>query len=127
MSAHIGNRTGPVSWWLSATTCTADTQPLNIITALRPAAPSAAGAPTTGAYMDFNRLGQPIAVLGAGGLERKDQDNRKRNSRSISRPSWRGTYTVGLFSEHGMGVWIPICASAAAIRCIWGQPQYRRL
>ena len=99
VSAILGNRTGPVSWWLSANHLHADTQPLNIITALRPAAPSAAGAPTTGAFMDFNRLGQPIAVLGAGGLEHKNQDNLKAKLALDFTPEWRGTYTVGFFQN----------------------------
>jgi len=99
VSGIVGNRTGIMSWWLSANHLHTDTQPLNIITALRPAAPSAAGTPTTGAYMDFNRLGQPIAVLGAGGLERKNQDNLKAKFALDFTPEWRGAYIVGFFQN----------------------------
>jgi len=98
-SALVGNRTGALAWWLSADHLHSQTQPLNIITALRPAAPSAAGAPTTGAFMDFNRLGQPIAVFGAGGIERKDQDNAKAKVVFDFAPGWRGTYTLGYFQN----------------------------
>jgi len=99
VSGIVGNRTGIMSWWLSANHLHTDTQPLNIITALQPAAPSVAGAPTTGAYMDFNRLGQPIAVLGAGGLERKNQDNLKAKFALDFTPEWRGAYIVGFFQN----------------------------
>ncbi|HEV7820158.1 MAG TPA: TonB-dependent receptor, partial [Burkholderiales bacterium] len=88
-----------MSWWLSASHLHTESQPLNIITALQPAAPSGAGAPAAGAYMDFNRLGQPIAVLGAGGLERKNQDNLKAKFALDFTPEWRGTYTVGFFQN----------------------------
>ncbi len=99
ISGIVGNRTGIMSWWLSANHLHSETQPLNIIMALRPATPSAAGAPTTGAFMDFNRLGQPIAVLGAGGLERKNQDNLKAKFALDFTPEWRGAYTVGFFQN----------------------------
>ena len=99
VSAILGNRTGDLSWWLSANHLHSETQPVNIITALRPAAPSALGAPTTGAYMDFNRLGQPIAVIGAGGLERKNQDTVKAKVAYDFTPEWRATYSIGYFGN----------------------------
>ncbi|MGH6910706.1 MAG: TonB-dependent receptor plug domain-containing protein, partial [Phenylobacterium sp.] len=73
----IGNRIGPVSFWLAATHTESDSQPLSYVTATRPANLSALGAPVAGAIADFNRLGAPIAVLGAGGLEHQEQDNLK--------------------------------------------------
>ena len=98
-SAILGNRTGDLSWWLSANHLNSQTQPLNIITALRPAAPSAAGTPTNGAIMDLNRLGQPIAVIGSGGLERKDQDTFKAKVAYDFTPEWRAAYAIGYFQN----------------------------
>ena len=98
-SGILGNRTGKVSWWLSANHLDSQTQPVNIITAARPANPSGAGVPTTGAILDFNRLGQPIAIIGSGGLERKLQDTFKAKVAFDFTPEWRGTYTLGYFQS----------------------------
>ena len=95
VSAILGNRTGDWSWWLSANHLHSQTQPLTIITALRPAAPSAAGTPVSGAFMDMNRLGQPIAVIGSGGLEHKNQDTLKGKLAYDFTPEWRAAYTIG--------------------------------
>jgi len=59
-SGAIGNRLGPVSFWLFGTHTESDSQPLAYVTATRPASPSASGAPLTGAFADFNRAGAPI-------------------------------------------------------------------
>jgi iron complex outermembrane receptor protein len=99
VSAIFGNRSGNLSWWLSANHLDAHSQPVNIITALRPAAPSAAGTPVTGAFVDTNRLGQPIAVIGSGGLETKTQDTFKAKLAFDFTPQWRGTYTLGVFQN----------------------------
>ncbi|HEV8519746.1 MAG TPA: TonB-dependent receptor [Burkholderiales bacterium] len=98
-SVILGNRTGDLSWWLSANHLHSQTQPITIITALRPAAPSAAGTPTTGAFMDVNKLGQPIAVIGSGGLETKNQDTFKAKVAYDFTPEWRGAYTLGFFQN----------------------------
>jgi iron complex outermembrane receptor protein len=71
----IGDRRGPFAWRFAAQTVASDSQPLSIVTALRPGAQSGAGVPVTGALESANRSGVPIAVLGAGGLERQLQDN----------------------------------------------------
>lgn len=97
LSATLGSRAGPWSWWLSANRLEAHTQPVAIITALRPAAPSGAGTPVTGAWMDSNRLGQPIAVIGAGGLESKTQDNLKARVALDLTRDWRLAYSIGYF------------------------------
>jgi iron complex outermembrane receptor protein len=99
VSAILGNRTGNWSWWLSANHLHSQTQPLTIVTALRPTAPSAAGTPVSGAFMDLNRLGQPIAVLGAGGLETKNQDTLKAKIAYDFSPEWRATYALGYFQN----------------------------
>ena len=98
-SVILGSRTGDLSWWLSANHLNSESQPLNIITALRPAAPSAAGTPTGGAFMDFNRLGQPIAVIGSGGIESKEQDTFKVKLAYDFTPEWRAAYTIGQFQN----------------------------
>lgn len=98
-SVILGNRTGDLSWWLSANHLHSQTQPITIITALRPAAPSAAGTPITGAFMDVNKLGQPIAVIGSGGLETKNQDTFKAKVAYDFTPEWRGAYTLGFFQN----------------------------
>src|SRR5262249_5372899 len=73
--ATIGNRFGPFAFWLAAQQTTSDSQPLTIVTATRPASPSGAGTPLTGAFDTLNRTGQPIVVLGASGFEHQVQDN----------------------------------------------------
>jgi iron complex outermembrane receptor protein len=77
VSATVGDRVGRLSWWLGGEWTDSDSQPLAFVTATRPAAPSAAGTPLTGAFATRNRLGSPIVVLGAGGFESQTQDNLK--------------------------------------------------
>jgi iron complex outermembrane receptor protein len=98
-SAILGNRTGNFSWWVSGNHLKSRTQPVNIITALRPAAPSAAGVPVTGAFVDTNRLGQPIAVLGSGGIENKDQNTLKAKVAYDFTPELRAAYSIGYFEN----------------------------
>src|SRR5258706_2669727 len=98
-SVILGNRTGDLSWGLSANHLHSQTQPITIITALPPAAPNAAGTPVTGAFMDLNRLGQPIAVIGLGGLETKNQDTFKAKIAYDFTPEWRATYALGFFQN----------------------------
>jgi iron complex outermembrane receptor protein len=76
-SLVLGNRFGPVSFWLSGSYTQSDSQPLSYVTATRPATVSAAGAATSGATATFNRTGAPIVVLGAGGFENQEQTNLK--------------------------------------------------
>jgi iron complex outermembrane receptor protein len=99
-SAILGNRTGDMSWWLSANHLDAQTQPVAIITALRPAAPSGAGTPTTGGILDIDRIGRPIAVIGSGGIERKQQDTFKAKLAYDLTSEWRAAYTIGYFQNN---------------------------
>ena len=98
-SAIIGSRSGDLSWWLSGNHLDAHSQPITIITATRPAAPSGVGTPVTGAIMDTNRLGQPIAIIGSGGLETKSQDTFKAKLAYDFTPQWRVAYTIGFFQN----------------------------
>jgi iron complex outermembrane receptor protein len=98
-SGIIGDRIGPFSFWLSATHTDSDSQPLAYITATRPASPSSAGTPLTGAFADFNRTGAPIAVLGAGGLEKQKQDNAKFKVQWDITPRDTLAWTIGRFAN----------------------------
>ena len=102
-SALLGNRNGDLSWWLSVNHLDSRSQPLAYVTALRPAAPSGAGTPVSGGFADVDRLGRPIAVLGAGGIERHLQDNFKLKVAYDVTPTLRAAYTVGLFENDTRG------------------------
>ena len=95
----IGDRIGPFSFWLAATHTDSQSQPLAYITATRPATASTAGAVTTGAFNDVNRLGAPIVVLGAGGFEDQKQDNLKFKAAWDITPETQLAYTFGRFGN----------------------------
>ncbi|HTP61850.1 MAG TPA: TonB-dependent receptor [Burkholderiales bacterium] len=99
LNALLGARQDGLSWRLTASHLDAHSQPLAITTALKPAAPSAAGTPVTGAYMDSNRLGQAIAVIGSGGIESKHTDNFKVKLAYDFTPEWQASYTLGVFQN----------------------------
>jgi|CXWL01.1.fsa_nt_gi iron complex outermembrane receptor protein len=99
MSAAIGDRFGSFSFWLGAQRTESESQPLAYATATRPAAPSAAGAPLTGAFADRNRTGAPIVVLGASGLEHQVQDNVKLRARWNIDSDTHLTYSIGRFGN----------------------------
>lgn len=75
LAGTVGDRTGPLSWFLSANHVDSRAQPLAYLTAARPSSASGGGLPVTGAFDALNRSGQPIFVLGAGALEHQRQDN----------------------------------------------------
>lgn len=97
--AMLGSRHNDLSWRITANHLDAHSQPLTIATLLQPAAPSGAGTPVTGAYADRNRLGQPIAVVGSGGLEAKQVDTFGLKLAYDFTPEWRLTYGAGLFQN----------------------------
>jgi len=99
-AASLGDRRGPFAFRLSLNHLESRGQPLNYVTALRPAgAPSAAGLAVTGAFADRNRAGQPIFVLGAGGLERQRQDNAKLKLAWDVTPAFKVGYLAGYFGN----------------------------
>jgi iron complex outermembrane receptor protein len=98
-SALLGNRNGKLSWWLSVNHLDSHSQPLAYVTALRPAAPSGAGTPVSGAFADVNRTGAPIQVIGAGGIEHQLQDNFKFKVAYDITPTMQAAYSVGLFQN----------------------------
>ena len=97
--AMLGGRYNDFSWRLTANHLDTRSQPLNIISVLQPVAPSAVGTPVTGAFMDRNRLGQAIAVIGSGGLETKQLDTFKVRLAYDFTPQWQLAYTIGLFQN----------------------------
>jgi len=99
IGAMLGGREGALSWRLTASHLDTHSQPLTIVTLVRPASPSGAGTPVTGAVLDANRLGQPIAVIGSGGLEDKQLDNFKVKLAYDLTPAWQASYTIGLFQN----------------------------
>ena len=99
IAAVLGDRIGPWRFWLSEDHSDTRGQPLTYATALVPAAASAAGTPVTGAYSEANRLGQPIVVLGALGLEHQVQDNAKAKLAYDLPGGASLTYTFGYFGQ----------------------------
>ncbi len=99
VGAMLGGRHNDFSWRLSANHLDTRSQPLNIISVLQPAAPGAAGTPVTGAFMDRNRLGQTIAVIGSGGIETKQLDTFKLRLAYDFTPQWQLAYTIGLLQN----------------------------
>lgn len=97
LAATLGDRTGRLSWFASANHVDSRGQPLAYVTAARPAAAGATGAPPAGAIPDRNRLGADIFVLGAGGLEAQRQDNLKLKLALDVGASTRIVYRDGLF------------------------------
>jgi len=100
--AALGDRRGDFSWRLSYEHTDTEAQPLAYVTATRPANPSASGEPVSGAFADVNRTGQPIAVLGAGGLEHQLIDNGKLRLAWEPSAAFHATYMAGFFgnSDH---------------------------
>ncbi|MES1980859.1 MAG: TonB-dependent receptor [Pseudomonadota bacterium] len=96
-AATLGNRSGAFSWLLSANHLDTYTQPVTIAALNRPASPDGGGTPVTGAYMDLNKLGAPVAVVGAGGMEHKLEDTFRIKLAYDFTPTWTGSYTLGMF------------------------------
>jgi len=97
--AALGDRHGDVTWRLSWSHLDTEGQPLAYVTAPRPASPSAVGTPATGAFLDVNRTGAPIAVLGAGGIERQRVDNAKLKLGYEPSMAFNASYLAGYFSN----------------------------
>ena len=96
LSATLGNRSGDLSYWFSANHLESQSNPISIVTVT----PSAgAGTAVSGGYVDRNKLGAPILVVGAGGLESKTQDNFKVKLAYDFTPTLRATYAFGYFQN----------------------------
>ncbi|HET7576729.1 MAG TPA: TonB-dependent receptor [Sphingomicrobium sp.] len=97
LSGTLGDRTGPLSWFVSANHVDSKSQPLAYVTVARPSSSSAMGQPVTGAFDGLNRTGQPISIIGAGGFEHQRQDNMELKLGLDIAPSLRLTWRTGLF------------------------------
>jgi iron complex outermembrane receptor protein len=98
-AAGIGDRRGAFAWRLSGNHLESRGQPLGYATATRPAAPSATGAVTTGAFNNLNRAGAPVVVLGATGLEHQVQDNAKLKLEWAASPALAANLLLGYFNN----------------------------
>ncbi|MFT3725597.1 MAG: TonB-dependent receptor [Hyphomonadaceae bacterium] len=97
-SAAIGNRFGPLSFWLSATHTDSSSHPLGYATVARSATAAQPADPVViGAIADVNRTEAPILVLGATSLEDQVQDNFKLKAAWDIDANTRLAYTAGLF------------------------------
>ncbi|MFL5297494.1 MAG: TonB-dependent receptor [Phenylobacterium sp.] len=101
--AYLGDRRGPLAWRVSLDHIETRGQPLSYMTALTPASASTAGVPVTGAFLDRNRTGAPIAVLGAGGIERQAIDNAKLKLDWDVCPRLSVGYLLGYFGNRDEG------------------------
>jgi iron complex outermembrane receptor protein len=97
LGGTVGDRAGPLAWFLSANHVDSKSQPLAYVTAARPAATSASGVPVSGGFERLNRTGQPIFVVGVGGFEHQRQDNVKLKLALDLGSATRLTWTSGLF------------------------------
>jgi iron complex outermembrane receptor protein len=97
LAGTIGDRTGPLSWFVSANHVDSKSQPLAYVTASVPSGSSPAGTPVTGAFDRRNRSGQPIFVIGTGGFEHQKQDNVKLKLGIDLTPSLQLSWRTGLF------------------------------
>jgi iron complex outermembrane receptor protein len=100
-SALLGNKVGDFSFWLGANHLDSYGQPLTYVTV--PRFSSATGTRVSGAVPDANRNGGAIFVLGEGGIEHNLQDNFKFKAAYDFSPSWRLTYTGGVFQNNTTG------------------------
>jgi iron complex outermembrane receptor protein len=98
-SGSVGDRRGDIWWRASFNHLDSEGQPLSLVTATRPASPSAAGQAVSGGYADLNRTGQAVAVLGAGGVEHQQEDNAKLKLGWEITPHLEATYLVGYFGQ----------------------------
>jgi iron complex outermembrane receptor protein len=96
-AGSIGDRMGPFAFRLSYNHLDSRAQPLTYATAAVSSGTNAAGTPVTGAFADANRTGQPIFVLGAGGIEHQVQDNLSGRFTWDLAPTLTAAYTFGLF------------------------------
>jgi len=97
LAATLGDRMGAFSWFVSANHVDSKSQPLAYVTVASPSSTSTAGTTVKGAFSDLNRTGQPIFVIGAGGLEHQRQNNLKLKLGFDVTPKLHLTWRTGLF------------------------------
>jgi iron complex outermembrane receptor protein len=97
LAGTVGDRMGPLAWFISANHVDSKSQPLAYVTVAKPASTSTSGTPVTGAFDRLNRTGSPIFVIGAGGFEHQKQDNLKLKLGLDLPTSMKLTWRTGLF------------------------------
>jgi len=100
IAGGIGDVYGNFSWRFSANHLDSTGQPLSYATLTRPATTSVAGTPVTGAFADLNRLGQPIVVVGEGGIEHQVQDTDTLKLAYDFANGMEATYTASVFHQN---------------------------
>jgi iron complex outermembrane receptor protein len=100
VAAEIGDRLGALAFRVSYNHLDSFAQPLTYATAVTPAAASASGTPVTGAFLDANKLGQPIVVLGSTGVEHQIQDNASGRFTWDINPAVTAAWTFGVFANN---------------------------
>lgn len=95
----VGDRRGPFWWRLSYAHLDTESQPLSYVTAQPLARPAPTATPVSGGFNDVNRTGQPIAVVGAGGLEHQRQDLGKLKLGYDISPTLQASYLLGYFGQ----------------------------
>ncbi|MGZ6016045.1 MAG: TonB-dependent receptor, partial [Phenylobacterium sp.] len=96
-AGSLGDQLGPFAFRLSYNNLDTHAQPLTYATATVSSGTGNPGIPVTGAFTDANRTGQPIFVLGSGGLEHQVQDNVSGRFTWDLTPTVTAAYTFGLF------------------------------
>lgn len=91
----VGQRAGPLSFWLSGNFQDSHSQPLSYVTV--PAFPAA----TTGGFSARNKLGDPAHVVGATGLLHTRMANAKAKVAYEVTPWLRAAYTFGVWRNDG--------------------------
>lgn len=97
LAGSAGGRAGPLRLFAAASHVSSRGQPLAFVTIARPAAAGAGGSPVGGAIAALNRIGSPILVIGAGGIEAQRQDSLKLKLSLDPLRGLRLTWQGGLF------------------------------
>ncbi len=90
LAVTMGDRAGRFAWRIGFNHLDSNAQPLTYVTATKV---------LSGAYLDTNRMGTPIAVYGSTGLEHQIQDNLSGRLTYELTPSLTAAYTFGLFAN----------------------------
>ena len=95
-SATVGNRSGALSWFISANHLDSHSQPISFGTLSQSGKAAVASDPTlSGAYPDLNRTNGAIQVIGAGNITHTVQDSAKLKLAYDFSPELSAIYTLG--------------------------------
>ena len=96
VSTTLGNRSGALSWFISATHLDSHSQPISFGTLAQSSKAAVATDPTiSGAYPDRNRSNGAIQVIGAGNITHTVQDSAKLKLAYEFSPALGAVYTLG--------------------------------